>query len=169
MLLVSTFYVQEATKDSENIEKIVQEIHVASSILCLGDLHQSNCGYHDGKPTIFDFTVPRAGMYHNSGYKMNPAIFQTEKPECVIAKADGIGRNNKELFGHNMEAKERMEGGKNLVRKWNMSKCVEEAVKKLTSAQVRLRSNGYELHDTDFNMYVEGIKHNIKLFENFGV
>ncbi|KAI1700539.1 putative tRNA (uracil-O(2)-)-methyltransferase [Ditylenchus destructor] len=138
----------DATKYSENIERIVQEIHVASSILCLGDLHQSNCGYHDGKATIFDFKVVRAG---ESGYEMNTVTFQTREPAFVQAKTNGVGRNNEEKFGHNMEANERMKGGKNLVQEWNMSKCVEEAVEKHTLVHKRLKDdNGYELHDTDF-------------------
>uniref|UniRef100_A0A914D316 Ubiquitin-like domain-containing protein n=1 Tax=Acrobeloides nanus TaxID=290746 RepID=A0A914D316_9BILA len=73
-------HMENATPSSSNIINIIMEIHLASSILCLADVHARNCGYQNLKPVIFDFSVP---PNDEGNYKMKLEDFSHMKPQCV--------------------------------------------------------------------------------------
>ena len=91
--------------------------------------------------------------------------FQTNKPQCVdtLINARQIGQMS--AFAQTIDASTRMEVAKNLVQAWKISECIDAAIKELTSVKERIRAKGGIIEDTgDFNKYVEGIRHNISLF-----
>ena len=64
-----------------------------------------------------------------------------------------------------IDANTRMEVGRNLVKAWKMSECVDAAVREVTLIKERIRAKGGIIENTgDFNKYVEGVRHNISLF-----
>ncbi|KAE9546908.1 hypothetical protein FO519_009881 [Halicephalobus sp. NKZ332] len=134
------------TRDSPNIKSIILEIHVASSILCLSDVHERNCGSYNGKASIFDFCVPEGE------YEMNLNHFQTRKPQCVDTMVNVRSVGKMSAFAQTIDATERMKFGQNIVQQWNISERVDVAVNEVTSIKERIRAKGGIIEDTnDFN------------------
>ena len=91
--------------------------------------------------------------------------FKTNKPQCVDTLVNIRQVNQMSAFAQTIDANTRMKVGQNLVQAWKMLECVDAAVKKVTLIKERIRCNGGIIEDTgDLNKYVEGIRHNISLF-----
>ncbi|KAE9547503.1 hypothetical protein FO519_009284 [Halicephalobus sp. NKZ332] len=143
---------EDGTRDSPNIKSIILEIHVASSILCLSDVHERNCGFYNGKASIFDFCVPEGE------YEMNLNHFQTRKPQCVDTMVNVRSVGKMSAFAQTIDANERMKFGQNIVQKWNISERVDVAVNEVTSIKERIRAKGGIIEDTnDFNKPIRAV------------
>ncbi|KAI6188097.1 hypothetical protein M3Y98_00317000 [Aphelenchoides besseyi] len=146
-----------ATPKSSNIKDVILQIHIASSILCLKDVHDENCGFSNNRAWIFDFAVPQG--YYN----MEMQLFKNHKPQC--AEPNMRTPNKISAFAQTITANERMEFGKEIVETWNLLENVDKAVEKVTSVKEKIRSSGGIIERTDdFDTYIQGVKSNILLF-----